>query len=81
MSFERLTQDVHCTPDTIEMIHDFQFDTAISGGKTKSRLECRHRKLGQKTKKGISCKLLIPLVYAWRPQRDLNSCRQRERAI
>jgi len=32
------------------------------GPKTKSRLECRHRKLGQKLKKGISWILLNPLV-------------------
>jgi len=49
------------------------------GSKAKSRLECRHRKLGGETKKGISCMLLNPLVYTWRPRRDFNPCRRRER--
>jgi len=34
-----------------------------------------------KQKKGISCILLNPLVYTWRPRRDLNPCRRRERPI
>ena len=33
------------------------------------------------TKKGIGCILPIPLVYRWRPRRDLNPCRRRERPI
>jgi hypothetical protein len=41
---------------TLGKISEFQFDMVISGveQKTKSRLECRHRKLGKKTKKALS---------------------------
>ena len=50
--------------DNLGMISEFQFDMVISGveRKTKSRLECRHRNLGQKLKKGTDRKWLIPLL-------------------
>ena len=41
---------VHLEP--IGMIQEFQFGRAISGGKTKCRLECRDSNLGWETKKG-----------------------------
>jgi len=47
------------------MIYDFK--PMEGGSKTKSRLECRHRKLVQKQKKGISCILLNPLVVCGVP--------------
>ena len=59
--------NVHYFLDTIGMINDFQFERAISGQKTKSRLESRHRNFGRATKKGISCILLIPLVVCGVP--------------
>ena len=54
-----------------EHLDIFRTDTRLQiyGGRleTTSNLECRHENEEVEDKKGISCMLLIPLVYRWLP--------------
>ena len=66
-------------PDIIEMAHGLKpIETAQ---KQKAVWSVVIGNWEGKLKKGVSCILLNPLVYTWRPLRDLNPCRRRERPI
>ena len=65
--------------ETIEVI--YYFENRIQEGKQKAVRSVVIGIWEGETKKGISCILLTPLVYKWRPRRDLNSCRRRERPV
>ena len=65
--------------ETIEVI--YYFENRIQERKQKAVWSVVIGIWEGETKKGISCILLTPLVYKWRPRRDLNSCRRRERTI
>jgi len=66
LSYKKLAQDVYTIHrDSIKISRDLK--TYGGRQKTKSRLECLHRKFGQKQKKGISCILLNPLVVCGVP--------------